>query len=229
MSKLASSERDSTAWFTNRQEAGERLAQAIWQEWQRQGLDRQPTPAIVYALPKGGIPIAAPVAHRLDCPLSLIVAKKITRPKNQEFAIGAITADGHVIWSPQPPTIYGSAEQYDQAQKTAQAQAQAQEVALTPYCPYQSAEGAIALVIDDGLATGMTMAVAIQAIRDQHPAQIWLCVPVAPLEMMPTLQAWCDQVIVLETPPPFYSVSRFYQEFPQVELAEAIELLQSLN
>lgn len=229
MSKLASSERDSTAWFTNRQEAGERLAQAVWQEWQRQGLEHQSTPAIVYALPKGGIPVAVPVAHRLGCPLSLIVAKKITRPKNQEFAIGAITADGHMIWSPASPTVYYSGEQYAQAQKVAQTQAQDQEAALMPYCPCKSAAGAIALVIDDGLATGMTMAVAIQAIRDQHPAQIWLCVPVAPLEMMPTLQAWCDRVIVLETPQPFYSVSRFYQEFPQVEMAEAIELLQNFN
>ena len=228
---------NSIAYFADRHEAGEKLAEAVLQTVKQQP-ELETARFVVYALPKGGLPIAAPIATRLDCPLDVMVAKKITRPDNVELAIGAVTADGHVVWdtyrretallpfSVSPEATTAAISPYETALQEALDQAQAQLAALTPDRPRFSPQGAIAILVDDGIATGMTMAAAVKAVRSQQPAQIWLCAPVAPLELMPLLQAHGDRVIVLATPHPFYSVSRFYKAFPQVTMAEAAAYLQ---
>lgn len=236
MSSTSSDNAKSTVCFTDRHEAGAQLAEAVWAEMSRRSLIGV-HPTLVYALPRGGIAVAAPVAQRLGCPLGVIVAKKITRPENVELAIGAVTAEGDVVWSPylegrerwnagdgqSLPPLYATALQ------SAQQRAQVQQANFAAYCPLVQAEGAIALLIDDGIATGMTMAAAVQSLRVQHPAEIWICVPVAPPDVMPALYTWADHVIVLALPSLFGSVSRFYQQFPQVEMEAAIEQLQTVN
>jgi putative phosphoribosyl transferase len=92
--------------------------------------------------------------------------------------------------------------------------------------PNVSAAGALAILVDDGIATGMTMAVAALALQSQQPAALWICAPVAPVELMGFLAQIGDKSIILETPDPFYSVSRFYGQFPQVETVEALRCLQ---
>lgn len=217
----------STVCFANREEAGERLAEAVVQA--ATDFIAQKQPFVVYALPRGGLPIATPIAQRLGCPLDVLVAKKITRPENPELAIGAVTADGHTLWLPQPRSRPQLEQLNEQARHRAQAKAKAQLQELAHSRPQVSLEGAIALIVDDGIATGMTMAVAVEALRSQHPAQIWICVPVAPIDLVPLLKSWADRVFLLATPYPFYSVSRFYQEFAQVDMAEAIACLQLAN
>lgn len=220
---------DSTV-FANRLEAGERLAQAVLAvvEAHRPARDREAEAIsrfVVYALPRGGIAVAAPIAQALHCPLDVIVAKKITRPENPELAIGAATSDGHVLWLTQGQSI--SSDLYKVMLQQTRERAQLQWEQLAPFSPQIDPAGAIALIVDDGIATGMTMAVAAKALRAKKPAQIWICVPVAPLEILPHLQTWSDRAIVLATPQPFQSVSRFYKEFPQVEMEEAIECLKN--
>ncbi len=231
-------ETSSVACFADRHEAGEKLAQVLLHEVEQQ-LGLEAMRFVVYALPKGGLPIASPVAKLLNCPLDVIVAKKITRPDNVELAIGAVTADGHVVWDthyrdahatpssePLRETSLSSSNPYEVALREAQTHAQVQLAELSPASPRFSPRGAIAILVDDGIATGMTMAAAVQAVRSQQPAQVWLCAPVAPLELMPLLHTYGDRVIVLATPYPFYSVSRFYKSFPQVTMAEAAAYLQ---
>lgn len=199
--------------FRNRQEAGEKLAQAV--------IAHKPTPpVIVYALPRGGLPVAEPIARRLNCPLDVLVAKKITEPGNPELAIGAVTVDGHVLWARHQSDRASNSELWRAALYQARQKAQAQLAQLAPNGSFV-ATGAIAILVDDGIATGMTMAVAAQALHDQSPAAVWICAPVAPSNLADRLHQWADRVIVLETPEPFWSVSRFYQEFPQVEIDEA--------
>lgn len=219
---------DSTVCFTHRLEAGERLAQAILKKLEENSpIDEQA--AVVYALPRGGLAIAAPIARQLQCPLDVIVAKKITRPENPELAVGAVTSDGHTLWLPRSRSHREPAYLYETALHKARERADLQYQQFEPNRPQVSPINKIALIVDDGVATGMTMAVAVQALRAQNPAQVWICVPVAPPELMPHLQAWADQVVVLATPSPFQSVSRFYQEFNQVEMDTAIALLQAAN
>lgn len=219
---------DAKVCFTNRLEAGESLARAIAAELRSNPIGAVES-VVVYALPRGGLAIAEPIARFLHCPLDLIVAKKITHVENPELAIGAVTADDHVLWMSPSRFPASLPEPYELALQRAQKRAQAQWQQLAPYRPQVNPQGKIALIVDDGIATGMTMAVAAQALRAQRPAEIWICVPVAPPDILKPLESWCDRVVVLATPSPFYSVSRFYQEFPQVEMEQAIECLQRAN
>lgn len=214
--------------FADRFEAGELLAQAVIRQIAEKSQIGD-LPKIVYALPRGGLEVAAPIAQQLQCPLDVIVAKKITRPENPELAIGAVTSDGHTLWMPQNRSVREPEYINEIALHKARERAYAQYQEFEPNRPQVQPMGAISLIVDDGIATGMTMAVAVQALRAQNPAQIWICVPVAPPEMMEHLQNWADHVVVLATPRPFQSVSRFYREFNQVETATAIAQLRSVN
>lgn len=215
--------------FRDRTDAGEQLAEAIHAILTQTAADGVSAPPIVYALPRGGLPVAAPVARLLGCPLDIVVAKKISHPKNPELAIGAVTSSENVLWA--TPTLFGRQHsgQREAALTEALNNAQSQLAQLTPACPQVKLQGAIAILVDDGIATGMTMAVAAQALRAQHPAAVWLCAPVAPLSLLPWLGKWGDRIIVLETPQSFLSVSRFYAEFPQVETESALVYLQQQN
>lgn len=214
----------SNPFFDDRADAGEKLAEAVADELGKLNLTTQDTiKPIVYALPRGGLPVAVPIARRCGCALDVVVAKKITRPDNLELAIGAATADGQVLWQKQN-------QQNLRLQKLAlqQAENSAQSLLadLASGRPNVSAAGALAILVDDGIATGMTVAVAAQALQSQQPAALWICAPVAPPELMGFLAQIADKLIILETPHPFYSVSRFYAQFPQVETAEALLCLQ---
>jgi putative phosphoribosyl transferase len=269
--------------FANRTEAGEKLAQKIQailtQEFIRS--ESQP-PIIVYALPRGGLDVAAPIASLLGCPLTVAIAKKIGHPDNPELAIGAVTSTGHVLWmeskqlhsrhnlrwrwsggdtnpvkSQHQALSYGSNFKSPSTANEAQrllAIAQTQELAneLLPFCPPVQPKGSILILVDDGIATGMTIAVAVNALRELSPSQIWICTPVAPIEAIQWLQQQCEQlttsigqatsdklranhslpqcrIIVLATPKVFVSVSDFYLEFPQIETSEVITCLKQQN
>src|SRR6476469_6484629 len=172
----------SNPFFDDRADAGEKLAEAVLGELGKLNLTAQEAvKPIVYALPRGCLPVAVPIARRLGCPLDVVVAKKITRPDNLELAIGAATADGYVLWH-----------------KQKQHNLRLQKLALP----------------------------VAQNNAQSLLADLCICAPVAPAELMGFLAEMGDKLIVLETPHPFYSVSRFYGQFPQVETAEALRCLQ---
>lgn len=249
--------------FVDRQDAGQQLASAVAAQIAELPQAARALPStIVYALPRGGLPVAVPLARTLGCPLDVVVAKKITKPQNRELAIGAVTACGQVIWSRQlviddlpanrqgvPPLEEGGGIDEPSLLETQRLQAQEKAVSqlsqLAPNRPAVSLDtgeillnhsplpkkelsptGAIVLLVDDGIATGMTMAVAVKALRLQDPAQIWICAPVAPQSMLAELHRWGDRVILLATPENFGSVSRFYGSFPQVQMSEAFACLE---
>jgi len=208
--------------FRDRTHAGEELAKEILLQMSWDGFQADQK-MVVYGLPRGGVPVAVPIAQRLKSPLSVIVAKKITLPENPELALGAVTSDGQVLWSKRKPQNFNLQQMMLQQAQTKAQQAWEQ---FSPSCPPVTAHGVLALVVDDGIATGMTMAVASKALKVHQPLAIWICVPVAPAELIPSIQQWCDRLIVLETPQPFFNVSRFYEEFEQVETQTALSYLQ---
>ena len=177
--------------FQNREAAGVELARAIRTQLNKQAAESglEPKP-IVYALPRGGLPVALPVARLLDCPLKIEVAKKISHPQNEELAIGAVTASGSVIWSENKLSRFRfySREKRQASMNAAIDCAKSLELQLSPACPQVNPEGATILLVDDGIATGMTIAAAATALRKLNPAQIWLCTPVAPQKLMPWLE-----------------------------------------
>ena len=214
--------------FSDRADAGEQLAQSLFtqvSQLKEAGMNALP---IVYALPRGGIPVAAPVARQLGCPLDIVVAKKISTPQNPELAIGAITSEGHVLWA--RSRLFNKKHAHlETALSQAQEKAQAQLAQLSVGRPTVNPQGALAILVDDGIATGMTIAAATQAVKAHNPAQIWICAPVAPAGLATWLSQWCDRQVMLETPEPFMSVSRFYANFPQVDTEEALAYLQQHN
>jgi putative phosphoribosyl transferase len=217
-----------TPLFADRTHAGELLAQVIHDVLTQQTIDSgvKPVP-IVYALPRGGVPVAAPIARLLDCPLTIVVAKKISHPENPELAIGAVTTSGNVLWTDQKLfRLKNDARWREVALNKAINQAKSIEAQLVPACPQVNAQGATLILVDDGIATGMTMAVAATALKNLSPAAVWLCTPVAPRKLLSWLGQWGDRTIVLETPEPFWSVSNFYAQFPQVDTLEVLLYLQ---
>lgn len=217
---------NSTMLFHDRSTVGCELAQLVHQQLLELQNSRQ---MIVYALPRGGIPVAIPIAQQLNCPLDVIVAKKITTPTNRELAIGAVTSEGNILWT--KPEFWRDANLRGLKEAVVDAQEQAQNQALE-FASYRlplNPQGKIALIVDDGIATGMTMGVAAQYLKEQQVAEIWLCAPVAPPDLIPQLELWSERVLVLATPDPFFSVSRFYQHFDQVSLTDAIAMLKNHN
>lgn len=217
--------------FRDRTEAGKQLAAAIVAEMAKLTTLKDPGEIIVYALPRGGLPVAVPIVKQLQSPLDIVVAKKITTVMNPELAIGALTTDGQMIWAANEDgrLMYKNSYIREKDVHKAQAKAEAQLAQLAKVRPNVSPTGKLAILVDDGIATGMTMAVAAKAIAQKQPAQLWIAAPVAPSELMSSLRKWCDRAIILETPDPFLSVSRFYEEFPQVELSEAQTYLLECN
>lgn len=211
--------------FRDRTDAGEQLAHAIYPIVTQITASGSPH-LIVYALPRGGLPVALPVARLLHCPLDVVVAKKISHPQNSELAIGAVTADDHFLWARETSLRLRNSQQGEAALDEALTKAKYQQAQFLPSRPQVNPQGAIAILVDDGLATGMTMAVAAQAVKAQKPAAVWICAPVAPQGLLPWLEQWGDRIILLETPESFFSVSRFYGKFPQVETQEALACLQ---
>ncbi|MBN3922354.1 phosphoribosyltransferase family protein [Nostoc sp. NMS4] len=217
-----------TPLFADRTHAGELLARVIYDILTQETIDSgvKPLP-IVYALPRGGVAVAAPIASLLDCPLTIVVAKKISHPENPELAIGAVTTSGNVLWADQKLfRLKHDVRWREVALNKAMNQAKYLEAQLIPACPQVNTENATLILVDDGIATGMTIAVAATAMRALSPAAVWLCTPLAPQKLLPWLEQWGDRTIVLETPEPFWSVSNFYAEFPQVDTLEVLLYLQ---
>lgn len=216
--------------FSDRADAGNQLAQVLLplvnQEQEARGSKLRP---IVYALPRGGVPVAAAVANKLDCPLDIVVSKKITMPRNPELAIGAVTSDGHALWARPRRLDRKQSKLHQAALQEAQAKAQAQLAQLSAALPKIRPEGALALLVDDGIATGMTMAAATKSLLAHTPARIWICSPVAPSALSNWISGWGDRTVILEQPKLFSSVSRFYANFPQVATEEAFLVLQEAN
>jgi len=215
--------------FRDRQDAGEQLAAAVVQKLMASHVPWKHYPSVVYGLPRGGVMVAAPLAQTLNCSLDVVVAKKITLPEHPEFAIGAITAEGQVLRAQRQAMLCTDDRLWDQARQEAWQRAQEQWQQFLPVSPQINPQGAIAFLTDDGIATGLTMAVAARSIWAKRPAYLLICAPVAPPLVALRLRQWCDRVIVLHTPTDFSSVSRFYEAFPQVEMDEAIACLQHHN
>jgi predicted phosphoribosyltransferase len=217
----------STVLFYDRLDAARQLARVISREIDdREDIGVTLTP-IVYGLPCGGIPLAATVARALNCPLDILVAKKITTENNRELAIGAVTAKGTTIWAESRFFARLSLQTLNEALAYALNKAKDLAVKFATFQPQNLNNlERMAIVVDDGIATGLTIKVAVEELKQENTKEIWICAPVAPADIVSHLQQWADKVILLETPESFGSVSRFYQNFPQISLREAIDFLR---
>lgn len=207
--------------FSDRTAAGEALAEAL--------AEAAPKDPVVLALPRGGVPVALPVARALGAPLDLLLVRKIGMPGQSELAAGALVEGEppQAVYNEELLRMTGLSEA-DFARQVAEKEeeiAERRRLWLEGRAPV-SLDGRTAVVVDDGIATGATVRAALAGLRARAPAEIWLAVPVAPPDTLSALRSLADRVICLETPEPFRAVGLHYRHFPQVSNAEVAEMLR---
>jgi len=207
--------------FRDRIDAGEQLARALSEY---KGRD-----AAVLALPRGGVPVAAEIAKVLSAPLDLILVRKIGAPFQPELAIGAVV-DGA------SPTIVRNEDLIRESGVSEKEFAgicarEQQEIErrrreyLAGRAPLDP-KGKVAIVVDDGLATGATMRAALRATRARGPSELVMAVPVAPRDALEGFAKEADRIVCLDTPEPFGAVGYFYRNFDPVGDEEVMALLR---
>ena len=206
--------------FEDRGDAGRRLADKL-----AHLKDTQP---VVLALPRGGVAVGFEISRALDAPLDIVLVRKIGVPWQPELALGAVTdgASPEIFIDRRLATSLDVADSYIE-EETAR-QLEEIERRRKSYCegrPALEVAGRTAIVVDDGIATGATMRVALQAVRRRGPARLVLAVPVAPPDTLAALGEGADETVCLETPIGLGAIGFFYRDFHQMSDAEVTELL----
>jgi predicted phosphoribosyltransferase len=208
----------SSVVFKDRVEAGQRLA-ALLRSYRE-------ADAIIYALPRGGVVVGAEVARALGAPLEVVIARKVGHPQSPEYAICAVSVSGSLVCN-EAERSAADPRWFERAvERERQDAARRQALYLGERAPL-SAEGKTAVVVDDGIATGLTMRAAIEEMKSQRPRQVVVAVPVIPRETAAVLRRQADAVVAVEIPQVFLgAVGAYYVDFDQVSDEEVIRLLR---
>ena len=205
--------------FSDRASAGRTLAERLQ-------TPRGRGEALVLALPRGGVPLAAEVARALDAPLDLLLVRKLGAPGQAELAMGAIASGGVQVLNPDVISALGISDRtIDRVAEVEGAELERRTRAYRGDRPPPRITGRQVILIDDGLATGATMRAAVAAVRAKKPARLVVAVPVASAEAIELLQPAVDELVCLATPEPFLAVGRWYASFPQTSDDEVRALL----
>lgn len=207
--------------FRDRQEAGEKLGQELLAS-----AIRNP---VVLALPRGGLPVAEAVAGILDAPLDILIVRKVGAPGNRELAVAAIV-DGDppdIVVNREIVEAYSlSDEELAALVKNERAELDRRRKIYRGNARPMSLAGKTAIVVDDGVATGTTMKVALRAIRRREPLQVIVAIPVAPPDVLASLEQEADKVVCLSKPGRFLALSYHYLSFPQLTDKEVTDALE---
>ena len=207
-------------FFSNRREAGHLLGRKLMAI----GASRE---ALVLGLPRGGVPVAFEVALELDACLDVFTVRKLGVPGNEELAMGAIATGGiRVLNSEVIGSLHISVEDLEKVADKEGRELHWREQAYRNTSAPPPVRGRQAILVDDGIATGTTMAAAVNAVKSAGAAQIIVAAPVAARESVSKLRKTADRVVTLSIPDPFYNVGRFYQDFSPTTDEEVKELLR---
>lgn len=206
--------------FRDRTDAGQQLAQALSRYQDKKG--------IIYPLPRGGIVLGVEVAKVIHMPMDMIIPRKIGHPFNPEYAICAVTEHGEPVCNEQELAQVNQKWFQEQVKNARQEARRRRELYLGKRKPLD-VKNKTAILVDDGIATGLTMRAAIQDVRQRKPARIVVAIPISPMDTAAQLRREVDEVVALDTPE-FYlgAVGAYYDDFAQVTDEEVITLLQSL-
>ncbi|MBV9454274.1 MAG: phosphoribosyltransferase [Rubrobacter sp.] len=205
--------------FEDRRNAGRRLAERL-----RPYRDESP---VVFTLPRGGVPVGFEVARSLDAPLDIIVARKLGAPDQPEFGIGAVAPGGVHVLNERAVRALGIPEDYlDWVSERETAEVTRRLQLFRGGRPYSSLETMTAILVDDGLATGVTARAALLALRRLNPRRLVLAVPVCAQQTAELLRPETDDLVCLQTPKNLEAVGLYYRDFAQVPDEEVIRLLE---
>ena len=207
--------------FKNRSEAGKQLATKLTHY-------KNTTQSIVLGLPRGGVVTAFEVAQVLNLPLDIVVPRKIGAPDNPELAIGAVTEDGSLLLDKDIVSLFHISKQYlDQAVAEEVKEAQRRLAAYRKKRPPLNLFNKTVIIVDDGVATGLTMLAAIKSVQKKGAAYIVVAIPITSTQALNKIQQLVDEVITLSIPKDFVAISVFYDQFEQTTDEEVMQLMNS--
>ncbi len=205
--------------FTDRRDAGRQLALKLLKHKGQRN-------TIVLGLARGGVVTAAEIAAGLDLPLNVIVVRKIGAPGNEELAVGAIAEHGEGVFNEHLLGLLGVGQDY--LKREIERQRKILKSRLELYrgsTPAPELHGQTVILVDDGIATGASMRVAIKSVRDAGAAKIVLAVPVAAPDSLRKISQEVDETVCLASPVFFEAVGAFYRSFEQTSDEEIVQLL----
>lgn len=206
--------------FKDRMDAGRKLAERLMSHANQKD-------AIVIGLPRGGVVVAFEVAKKLHLPLDIIISRKIGMPGQPEFAVGAITADGKEVFDQR--LIQSFELERKDLEKIIEAEKKEILRRMRVYRPGRAElnlKNKTVILVDDGIATGMTMQATLLSARGLGAKRVIVAVPVIPQDQIKPLERLADELIYLDAPINFGAISIFYQNFSQVNDDQVIELMQ---
>lgn len=209
--------------FTNRRDAGRLLAERL--------LKYKGEDVVIYALPRGGVILAVEIARQLSAPLDLIMSRKICHPQQPEYAIAAVSENGQLVANQQELSQV-SKEWLKQEIEVQKKEAKRRRKLYINSKPALNAESKIAIIVDDGIATGLTMRAAMLDLKKVNPKKLIVAIPVTPRSTAETLRQEADEVIALDIPSDYNylgAVGAYYDEFYQVTDKQVIEALKALK
>jgi predicted phosphoribosyltransferase len=209
--------------FHNRQQAGQLLFRKL-----QKYIDKD---VVVYAIPRGGVVTANEIAKKLKCPLDLIITRKIGHPHNMEYAIAAISENGHIV-SEREELKKVSQNWLQEKIKEERMEIKRRRDAYLSRKESISASGKIAILVDDGVATGLTLRAGIMELKHQKPQKIIVAVPVIPKSISEIIKVEADELVTIVIPPDdvfLGAVGAYYDEFPQVTDDEVTKILKVKN
>jgi putative phosphoribosyl transferase len=206
--------------FKDRMHAGELLAKRLSEYAGRPDV-------IVLALPRGGVPVGFAVAKALQAPLDVMVVRKLGVPGHEEFAMGAIASGGEYVLHHDLVQRIGIPDHMIEATARRElAELERREQLYRAGRPPLQLRGCTVILVDDGLATGATMRVAVKAVRKAQPARVIVAVPAGAPETCSEIGKEADEIICYCTPTPFYAVGLWYEDFSQTTDEEVTKLLE---
>lgn len=207
--------------YRDRREAGKRLARDLDRFRGRQD-------TVVLGLPRGGVPVAAEIARELEAPLNVFLVRKLGVPGNEEFAMGAIASGGVRVMNESVVRSLGIDErQIDQVAAREKDNLRRREEACRGACPPPELADRRVILVDDGMATGATMRVAVKALRAFRPREVVVAVPVADPETCRELSREVDEVVCPLQPRSLGAVGLWYEDFSATTDEEVRSILTS--
>lgn len=206
--------------WLHRKDAGEKLAEVLEPRL------REAPRLLILALPRGGVPVAFPVARRLNAPLDVLIVRKLGAPHYPELAMGAVTNCGNRVLNDEVIARYEvTNDTLDAVTRQELEELERREALYRDGLAPLDVEGRTVVLVDDGLATGASMRAALRSLKTRGAARLIVAVPVGPVATCASLKEDADEIYCLETPEPFASVGLWYQDFTQTTDAEVKALL----
>ena len=207
--------------FKDRKEAGKMLAEKL--------KNFENTQTVVYALPRGGVIVGHEIAKKLNLPLDLVITRKIGHQFSPEYAICAIAEDGHRVCN-KNEELEADTKWLNERFKEEQKEASRRRWVYLKNRPMLSPKNRTAIIVDDGIATGLTIMLAIREIRHESPSKIIVAVPVAPLDAIEKIKNEVDEVVALDIDKDFAgAVGEYYEDFSEIEDDEVIKIMSNYN